>query len=93
MRKKISETLKGRSFSKETRRKLSEANKGEKNHQAKPKEEYIKMYNLYYDSSSTQKEVAEKFNVSPGTVNGVVNHNHWATKNLESKKQLKLNLV
>jgi len=64
--------------SEETKRKISEANSGEDNGQAKLTcEKVIEIREAYSNGGSTQRQLAEKYRVSPPVINGIVNNKTW----------------
>lgn len=56
----------------------SESAAGEANARSKLTEEQVRQIRNDYDPSTSFRELAEEYEVSPGTVHSVVNHNTWS---------------
>ncbi len=65
----------GKKHSEETRRKQSDAHKGEKHGMSKlTEEQVIEIRNI---KNKTLKEIAKMFNVSIGCITGIINRINW----------------
>jgi len=62
----------------ETKNKISKANSGENNGQAKLTcEKVIEIREAYSNGGLTQRQLAEKYRVSQSVINGIVNNKTW----------------
>jgi len=64
--------------SEETKKKISEANSGENNGQAKLTcEKVIEIRKTYSNGGLTQRQLAEKYRISQSVINSIVNNKTW----------------
>ncbi|WP_166667898.1 helix-turn-helix domain-containing protein [Orenia marismortui] len=49
------------------------------------KDTCLEIYYEYNKNNYTQKELGEKYNISPRTVSRITNHKHWSTKHLQKE--------
>jgi len=92
-KKKISKANKGKNKGKkhslETRKKLSVSHRGEKSYNSKlTQKEVDKILILQYKKSWMQQKIADKFKVSKGCVNSILQGYNWNPENL-TKEELR----
>jgi len=86
-KRKIGEKSKGRYFSPEARKKMSENNKGEKNDMAKLSWEKVReIRKRYKEESVTQDQLALEYGVTQGLIGHIVNYRIWKEDEVENDK-------